>query len=75
MKLFFLGGGNSAKIILEEMYDYIEKAYIYDKNKEQVDELKYIFDNVEYKELDEVNYHNFTLCKKLWLPVSTYDDS
>ncbi|KAF2956250.1 aspartate dehydrogenase [Marinitoga sp. 38H-ov] len=54
MKLFFLGGGNSAKIILEEMYDYIEKAYIFDKNKEQVDKLKYIFDNVEYKEINEI---------------------
>ncbi|WGS65910.1 aspartate dehydrogenase [Marinitoga aeolica] len=54
MKLFFLGGGNSAKIILEEMYDFIEKAYIYDKNKEQVDKLKYIFDNVEYKEINQI---------------------
>ncbi|GAB6190227.1 aspartate dehydrogenase [Marinitoga arctica] len=54
MKLFFLGAGNSAKIILEELEDIIEKAYIYDLDKNKVDNLQKIFDNIEYSDIENL---------------------
>lgn len=54
MNLFFLGAGNSARIILEEIDDVIEKAYVFDKNKEQVKKLKELFNKVEYAEIEDL---------------------
>jgi aspartate dehydrogenase len=52
MNIFFLGGGNSAKIILEELEDVIDKAYVFDKNKEQVERLKEYINKVEYADIE-----------------------
>ncbi|WP_129408407.1 aspartate dehydrogenase [Marinitoga lauensis] len=58
MNIFFLGAGNSARIILEEIDDVIEKAYVFDKNKEQVKKLKELFNKVEYAEIKDLKYLN-----------------
>lgn len=55
MKLFLLGGGNSARIILKEMEENIEKAYVFDINQEQVEKLKNDFNNVEFCDIEKLN--------------------
>ncbi|QTA38240.1 aspartate dehydrogenase [Thermosipho ferrireducens] len=60
MRIFFLGAGNSASIILEELRGIIEKAYFYDKNLNQIKKLQERFDAVyiEYKEIEELRQLN-----------------
>ncbi|SHF05712.1 aspartate dehydrogenase [Marinitoga hydrogenitolerans DSM 16785] len=58
MKLFFLGAGNSAKIILEELENSIEKAYFFDKDKEKIEILKKRFENIDYADIEDLNNLN-----------------
>ncbi|KLO23161.1 aspartate dehydrogenase [Marinitoga sp. 1155] len=49
MKVFLLGAGNSAKIILDELN--FEKVYVYDKNFKQFEKLKEIHNEIEYLDI------------------------
>lgn len=54
MNLFFIGGGNSTHIIIEELKNSINKAYIFDTNPESYKDLLLNYSFTESVSLDEI---------------------
>ncbi|AEX85699.1 aspartate dehydrogenase [Marinitoga piezophila KA3] len=53
MKIFLIGAGNSAKIILEELKEELDKVYVYDVDKSQIEKLKEFY-NISYADIKDI---------------------